>query len=83
MHLCRPVQDDEHLPDDVHLIKELTALRSRRLLRTLAVVQDFSDALMAINDITGESDYLVQSAQHSLLTVSPDIWVFNILATKC
>ena len=47
-------QEDETMPDDIHLIKEVQALRSRRLLRTLAVVQDFSDALMAVNDITGD-----------------------------
>ena len=47
-------QEDETMPDDVHLIREVQALRSRRLLRTLAVVQDFSDALMAVNDITGD-----------------------------
>ncbi len=41
------------MPDDVHLIKEVQALRARRLLRTLAVVQDLSDALMAVNDVTG------------------------------
>ena len=42
------------MPDDVHLIKEVQALRARRLLRTLAVVQDLSDALMAVNDVTGD-----------------------------
>lgn len=41
------------MPDDVHLIKEIRDIRARRLLRTLAVVQDLSDALMAINDVTG------------------------------
>ena len=50
------LQEDDTLPDDVHLIKEVQALRSRRFLRTLAVVQDLSDALMAINDVTGETD---------------------------
>jgi len=48
------VQEDDTMPDDVHLLKEVQALRSRRLLRTLAVVQDLSDALMAINDVTGD-----------------------------
>ena len=41
------------MPDDVHLINEVQSLRARRLLRTLAVVQDLSDALMAVNDVTG------------------------------
>ncbi len=51
---CDPVmQEDDTMPDDVHLIKEVQALRARRLLRTLAVVQDLSDALMAVNDVTG------------------------------
>ena len=48
------------MPDDVHLIKELQSLRTRRLLRTLAVVQDLSDALMAINDVTGTSPQRLQ-----------------------
>lgn len=47
------MQEDDTMPDDVHLIKEVQALRARRLLRTLAVVQDLSDALMAVNDVTG------------------------------
>jgi len=33
------MQEDDTMPDDVHLIKEVQALRARRLLRTLAVVQ--------------------------------------------
>ena len=47
------MQEDEGLPDDVHLLAEVQSLRNRRLLRTLAVVQDLSDALMAVNDVTG------------------------------
>ena len=54
------------MPDDVHLIKEVRALRSRRLLRTLAVVQDFSDALMAINDITGDLPMRLMFSQQLL-----------------
>lgn len=46
------------MPDDVHLIKEVQGLRARRLLRTLAVVQDLSDALMALNDVTGSPVYV-------------------------
>ena len=49
------LQEDDTMPDDVHLIKEIRDLRARRLLRTLAVVQDLSDALMAINDVTGSA----------------------------
>lgn len=49
------LQEDDIMPDDVHLIKEIRDLRARRLLRTLAVVQDLSDALMAINDVTGSA----------------------------
>ena len=52
--MSHDVQEDDTMPDDVHLLKEVQALRSRRLLRTLAVVQDLSDALMAINDVTGD-----------------------------
>ncbi|KAL0030088.1 hypothetical protein WJX79_006130 [Trebouxia sp. C0005] len=50
--LVRRKKEDDTMPDDVHLIKEVQALRARRLLRTLAVVQDLSDALMAVNDVT-------------------------------
>ena len=42
------------MPDDVHLLTEVQSLRSRRILRTLALVQDLSDGLMAINDVTGK-----------------------------
>lgn len=47
------------MPDDVHLIKEIRDIRARRLLRTLAVVQDLSDALMAINDVTGTAVHAI------------------------
>lgn len=52
------LQEDDTMPDDVHLIKEVQGLRARRLLRTLAVVQDLSDALMALNDVTGSLVYV-------------------------
>lgn len=48
------LQEDEAMPDDVHLLTEVQSLRSRRILRTLALVQDLSDGLMAINDVTGK-----------------------------
>lgn len=48
------MQEDATTPDDVHLVAEVQSLRNRRLLRTLAVVQDLSDALMAVNDVTGK-----------------------------
>ena len=56
------LQEDATLPDDVHLIKEVQDLRARRLLRTLAVVQDLSDALTAINDVTGSIIYFHNTA---------------------
>ena len=46
------------MPDDVHLLTEVQSLRSRRILRTLALVQDLSDGLMAINDVTGKAALL-------------------------
>lgn len=52
-------QEDEALPDDVHLLAEVQSLRNRRLLRTLAMVQDLSDALMAVNDVTGKLQAVV------------------------
>lgn len=58
------VQEDDTMPDDVHLIKEIRDLRARRLLRTLAVVQDLSDALMAINDVTGSAVHAVSLGQY-------------------
>ena len=57
------LQEDDTMPDDVHLIKEIQDLRARRLLRTLAVVQDLSDALMAINDVTGSAVHAVSVGQ--------------------
>lgn len=59
------LQEDDTMPDDVHLIKEIRDLRARRLLRTLAVVQDLSDALMAINDVTGSAVHAVSAGKHS------------------
>ena len=38
---------------DSELRKEVRALQERRLLRTLAVVQDVSDSMLALNDIRG------------------------------
>ena len=52
-------QEDEALPDDVHLLAEVQSLRNRRLLRTLAMVQDLSDALMAVDDVTGKLQAVV------------------------
>ena len=57
------LQEDDIMPDDVHLIKEIRDLRARRLLRTLAVVQDLSDALMAINDVTGSAFHAASVGQ--------------------
>lgn len=39
---------------DSELRKEVQALQERRLLRTLAVIQDVSDSMLALNDIRGE-----------------------------
>ena len=39
---------------DSELRKEVYALQERRLLRTLAVIQDVSDSMLALNDIRGE-----------------------------
>ena len=38
---------------DSELRKEVRALQERRLLRTLAGVQDGSDSMLALNDIRG------------------------------
>ena len=38
---------------DSELRKEVAALQERRLLRTLAVIQDVSDSTLALNDIRG------------------------------
>ena len=71
---CDPVtQEDDTMPDDVHLIKEVQALRARRLLRTLAVVQDLSDALMAVNDVTG--------GHTVLLLLQPCFWIASSAPT--
>ena len=55
-HLTCPVLQQGDAEDDKALLMEVAQLRSRRLLRTLAVVQDISDGLMALNDIQGELD---------------------------
>jgi hypothetical protein len=38
---------------DSALRHELAQLQARRMLRTLAVVQDLADALLALNDVRG------------------------------
>ena len=41
--------------NDEQLRQELIALRTKRLLRTAAVVQDLADSLLAVNEVRGES----------------------------
>lgn len=53
---------------DSELRREVTALAERRLLRTLAVVQDVSDALLAIADIRGAHLALLQGFRPTLTT---------------
>ena len=43
---------------DSELRKEVQALQERRLLRTLAVIQDVSDSMLALNDIRGRPSAL-------------------------
>ena len=39
--------------EDKHLLAEIRALRTRRILRTVGLAQDLADALMALADIRG------------------------------
>lgn len=39
--------------DAADILREVSVLRSRRTLRTLAIVQDCADMLLAVNDIKG------------------------------
>jgi hypothetical protein len=48
------VQEGEQTEHDHVLASEVVALRAKRTLRTLATVQDLSDALLALNDVRGE-----------------------------
>ena len=53
-HACHVLQEGEQGYDgDSELRKEVRALQERRLLRTLAVIQDVSDSMLALNDIRG------------------------------
>ena len=53
-HACLVLQEGEQgYNGDSELRKEVRALQERRLLRTLAVVQDVSDSALALNDIRG------------------------------
>lgn len=48
------VQAGELEPEvDKHLLAEIRALRTRRILRTVGLAQDLADALMALADIRG------------------------------
>ena len=67
MSSCCLVLQQGDAEDDKALLMEVAQLRARRLLRTLAVVQDISDGLMALNDIQGElgeCDWLAGCACH-------------------
>ncbi len=39
--------------DAAAILREVSVLRARRMLRTLAIVQDCADMLLAVNDIKG------------------------------
>ncbi|KAK9804366.1 hypothetical protein WJX72_009381 [[Myrmecia] bisecta] len=47
----RKKMDDQAAEGDAALMAEVRALQARRLLRTLAVVQDLCDSTLALNDI--------------------------------
>ncbi len=40
------------------LERQLRLLRAKRFLKTLAIVQDLADTLLAVNDVRGESGFL-------------------------
>ncbi|CAK0785942.1 hypothetical protein CVIRNUC_009155 [Coccomyxa viridis] len=49
--LRRKKEGEQGYDGDSELRKEVRALQERRLLRTLAVIQDVSDSMLALNDI--------------------------------
>ena len=58
---------EQAINGDSELRKEVHALQERRLLRTLAVTQDVSDSLLALNDIRGEQ----QVYWHPIIYIHP------------
>ncbi len=58
---------EQAIDGDSELRKEVHALQERRLLRTLAVTQDVSDSLLALNDIRGEQ----QVYWHPIIYIHP------------
>lgn len=54
--------------DAADILREVSVLRSRRTLRTLAIVQDCADMLLAVNDIKGmhvvDTLYITQPHHH-------------------
>ena len=58
--MCLLVQEGEQAEHgDSALRLELQQLQARRMLRTLAVVQDLADALLALNDVRRPVQLLV------------------------
>ncbi len=53
MQVGMPQVGEQGFDGDSELRKEVQALQERRLLRTLAVIQDVSDSTLALNDIRG------------------------------
>ena len=45
--------DEGDAADDLE--RQLRLLRAKRLLKTLAIVQDLADTLLAVNDVRGEA----------------------------
>ena len=56
---CMAQVGEQGFDGDSELRREVQALQKRRLLRTLAVIQDISDSSLALNDIRGDFSPLI------------------------
>lgn len=56
------------------IVRELASLKARRVLRTLAVVQDIADALLTLPDLGGESLHCSIRFAILLVLAIPLLW---------
>ena len=59
MHLQH---DEECLPEEGVIRAQLKQLQSKRVMKSLALIQDLSDSTLALNDITGIATNLQNKA---------------------
>ena len=60
------------------LERQLCLLRAKRFLKTLAIIQDLADTLLAVNDVRGESAFGTLSVQAEMQAVQESCRHFTL-----